>query len=43
MSEDPAAEAAARRTRKLVTWVLIAVGVLELASCVGVWALAHRH
>lgn len=42
MSDDPAVEAAANRTRKLVKWVVIAVGVLELAGCVGVWALAHR-
>jgi hypothetical protein len=42
MNEDPAVEAAARRNRKIVFWVLIGTAVLELASCAGVWALAHR-
>jgi hypothetical protein len=42
MSQDDANEAAARRTRRIVSWILVAVAILELAGCLGVWLLARR-
>ena len=42
MSQEDAGQAAAKRTRKLILYVLIAVAALEAAFALAAWLLAHR-